>query len=90
MQVRDANKNPLVTRGTIFMYVQVGTTLVKTEFLICERLSVPYLLGASSTDRFVQWINIATQTVVMRDASKMDISRRPVRVLPPLQKPRDP
>ncbi len=86
MQVGDANKNPLVTRGTISMYVEVGTMFVKTELLICEHLSVPHLRAASFIDLFVQWINIAAQTVVMRDGSKRDIIRRPVRVLPPAAK----
>ncbi len=77
-QARDANKNPLVTRGTISMNLQVWTTLEKTKFLTCECLSVHYLLGASFIDLFLQWIRIASQTVVMHDGSKTDISRRPV------------
>ncbi len=82
IQVRDANKNPLVTQGTTSVYVKVGTMLIKTAFLICERLSVPYLRGASFIDRFVHWINIATLNLVIRDGSKTDIISRPVRVLP--------
>lgn len=48
-----ANKNPLKTIGTIILVVRLGQLVVKVEFIVCESLAVPVILGC---DRFFESI----------------------------------
>ena len=54
--IGDANNTPLRTVGTIKMPVRLGHFVAVAEFLVCEKLAVPLILGADYCDRFVEAI----------------------------------
>lgn len=50
-KVNDANSKPTATVDIRSLFFQSCTTVVKTEFLICCQLSVPFILGTTFIDR---------------------------------------
>eukprot|EP00171_Calliarthron_tuberculosum_P022096 IDg22096t1 len=42
--VQDANKKLLATLGIVALYIQAGEIMVRTDFLVCQNLSVPIII----------------------------------------------
>ena len=78
-RVTDANRNPINVIGTIDLVVRLGNILVKAEFLVCERLAAPAILGCDFCDRFVEAIYPRKRVVELEDGSTIPIVRRPLR-----------
>ena len=74
--IGDANNRPLRTLGTIRMPVRLGKFVAAAEFIVCERLAVPLILGADYCDRFVEAIYPRRKTVELADFSEVPIVRR--------------
>eukprot|EP00171_Calliarthron_tuberculosum_P023134 IDg23134t1 len=86
IDVRDANKRLIRIEGVISLSVQVGTMMVQEEFLVCDRLAAPYILGCTFLDRFVTAIFPKDKILLMNDGSSEPIVRRPLKMPPPAQK----
>ena len=74
--IGDANNRPLRTVGTIRMPVRLGRFVATAEFIVCEKLTVPLILGADYCDRFVEVIYPRKKTVELADFSEVRITRR--------------
>ena len=73
--IGDANNRPLRTVGTIRMPVRLGLFVATAEFVVCEKLAVPLILGADYCDRFVEAIYPRKKTVELADFSEVPIIR---------------
>ena len=62
-----ASNRRLRTVGTIRMPVRLGRFVVTAEFIVCEKLVVPLILGADYCDRFVEAIYPRKKTVELAD-----------------------
>ena len=80
--IGDANNNPLYTIGTLALVVRLGRRIVKVEFIVCERLAAPVILGCDFCDRFVEAIRPRKKLVEMDDGTEVPIVRRPLRRTP--------
>lgn len=76
LDIRDANNRPLRTIGLIKLPVRLGRFLALMEFIVCERLAVPLILGASYFDKFVEAIYLRKRKVELADHSEIPIVRR--------------
>eukprot|EP00171_Calliarthron_tuberculosum_P022177 IDg22177t1 len=85
--IRDANKRPIQVVGAISLCVQLGTQLVMDEFLVCERLAAPVILGCTHMDRHVRAIFPMEKRILLQDGSSETIVRRPLRRPPTLKRP---
>eukprot|EP00171_Calliarthron_tuberculosum_P003648 IDg3648t1 len=74
--VQDANKKPLTTMGILALYVQAGSTIIRTDFLVCKNLSVLLIIGSAFIDRNVGSIDIENQKVIFLDGSHTPVVRR--------------
>ena len=74
--IGDANNGPLRTVGTIRMPVRIGRFVATAEFIVCEKLAVPIILGADYFDRFLEEIYPQKKTVELADFSEVPIIRR--------------
>ena len=74
--IGDANNRPLRTVGTIRKPVRLGRFVATAEFIVCEKLAVPLILGADYCDRFVEAIYPGKKTVELADFSEVLIVRR--------------
>lgn len=59
--VYGASKNPFSTRGVIYIYSKIGNTVVKSDILVCQSLSVPFILKVAYIDKFVKLIHVEYQ-----------------------------
>ena len=55
-KVTDANRNPIRMIGKIELVIQLGNWISKTSFIVCEKLTVPVILGCDFCDKFVEAI----------------------------------
>ena len=74
--IGDANNRPLRTVGTIKMPMRLGRFVVTAEFIVCEKLALPLILGADYCDRFVEAIYPRKKTVELEDSSEVPIVRQ--------------
>ena len=74
--VVDANGKPLAIAGTITMYVRIGRCQVKAEFLVCNFLQVPFLIGTDYIRQHVRAILPMDGKIVMKDDSEVEILSR--------------
>ena len=79
LAVCDANRNPIRTIGRIDLVVRLGTRLVKLEFVVCQKLACPVVLGCDYMDRFVEAILPRKRLVELDDGTTVPITRRPMR-----------
>ena len=82
----DANNNPIRMKGLADLIVHLGSHLVKLEFIVCERLAAPLILGCDLMDRFVEAIYPRKKTVEMDDGTTIPITRKPLK-RPPVASP---
>ena len=78
LNIGDANNNPLSMLGVISLIVRLGTFLVKLDFIVCERLAAPVILGCDFCDRFVEAIKPRKKLVELEDGTTVPIVRRPL------------
>ena len=74
--IGDANNKPLSMLGIIDLLVRLGTYLVKVDFIVCDRLAAPVILGCEYCDRFVEAIRPRKKLVELEDGSTIPITRR--------------
>ena len=74
--IGDANNRPLHTVDTIRMPVRLGRFVGTAEFIVCEKLAVPLILGVDYCDRLVEGIYPRKKTVELADFSEVPIIRR--------------
>ena len=72
--VTSANNNPIRMKGLADSIVRLGSRLVKLDFIVCERLSAPLILGCDFMDRFAEAIYPRTKTVEMDEGSTIPIT----------------
>ena len=75
--IGDANNKPIAMKGYIAMLLRVGHFIVKTDFLVCERLAVPLILGRDFCDRFVKAIKRRKNRVELVNGCTVPIVRKP-------------
>eukprot|EP00171_Calliarthron_tuberculosum_P023515 IDg23515t1 len=73
--IRDANRRPIRVTGMIPLSVHVGTHLVQEDFLVCEKLAAPYILGTPFMDRNVRSIQPPERRIQLTDFSYEPIVR---------------
>ena len=84
--VADANNNPIRMMGLADLIVRLGSRLVKLEFIVCEHLAAPLILGCDFMDRFVEAIYPRKKTVERDDGITIPITRKPLK-RPPVASP---
>lgn len=77
--IRDANKRPIKSLGTIKLVVQLGNHVVMLPFIVCTTLAAPVVLGCDYCDRFVEAIRPKNREVELDDGSTVPIVRRPLK-----------
>ena len=75
--IRDANKGKVRTVGTVTLRCQLGSYETRVNFVVCERLSVPVILGCDFCDRYVEAIMPRQKMVELDDGSTVPIIRVP-------------
>ena len=80
--VADANSNPIRMTGLVDFVVRLGIHISKTEFIVCERLAAPVIVGCDFCDRFVEAIYFRKKTIELDDGSTVPIERRPLKRSP--------
>ena len=73
-------------KGLADFVVRLGSRLVKLEFIVCELLAAPLILGCDFMDRFVEAIYPRKKTVEMDDGTTIPITRKPLK-RPPVASP---
>lgn len=63
--ITDANKKPLKTVGYLPLSVRLGNFVVQLEFVVCNSLAPPLILGCDFCDRIVQRIRLRARLVEM-------------------------
>ena len=76
--IRDANKARVRTAGTVTLKCQFGSYFVRVNFVVCERLSVPVILGCDFCDRYVEAIMPRRKVVELDDGTTVPIVRAPM------------
>ena len=74
--IADANNRPLSMSGRVDLFVQLGYTRVRAEFLVCERLAAPMIIGADFCDQHVEAILPRRRTVELTDGTTIPIVRK--------------
>ena len=74
--IADANNRPLTMSGRVDLVVQLGYTRVRAEFLVCERLAAPMIIGADFCDQHVEAILPRRRTVELTDGTTIPMVRR--------------
>ena len=85
--ITDANRRSIRTIGIISLVIQVGRYVVKDEFIVCERLAAPVILGCDLCDKYVEAIYPRKRVIELADGTTVPIVRRPTKRLadaPPL------
>lgn len=72
----DANGKPLSMLGAATLPVRLGNRLVKVEFIVCNKLAAPAILGCDFCDRFVEAILPRRKLVELDDGTTVPITRR--------------
>ena len=80
----DANDRPLRMIGTIRLVVRLGRLVSLADFIICQQLAAPMILGADYCDRFVEAIRPRKKLIELDDGSTVPIVRRPLKRHPKL------
>lgn len=58
--------------------VRLGNYTVKIDFIVCESLATPVILGCDFRDRFVESIHPRSRKVTFDDGTEVPIFRRPL------------
>jgi len=77
--IRDANKGRVRSIGVITLRVQLGSHQARVDFVVCERLSVPVILGCDFCDKHVEAIRPRSKTVELEDGTTIPIIRAPTK-----------
>ena len=80
--VADANNNPIRMTGLVDVVVRLGSRIAKAEFILCERLAAPVIVGCDFCDLFVEAIYSRKETIELDDGSTLPIVRRPLKRSP--------
>lgn len=51
--IRDADETTIRTEGTLQLLVRLGVLVVLVEFIVCEGLPCPFVLGCDCCARFI-------------------------------------
>lgn len=76
--IRDAGRRPIRVVGTIRFRTHIGTLLFQVDFLVCDRLAAPYILGTPFLDRTVLSIQPPEGRVQLTYFSYEPIVRHPL------------
>ena len=71
--IRDANKGRVRSLGVVTLRVQLGLYQSRVDFVVCERLSVPIILGCDFCDRHIEAIRPRSKEVELEDETKVPI-----------------
>lgn len=74
--VNDANRKPLDTLGKISLFARAVPAAVKTELVVCQKLSIPFILFKISIDKNLLNIEIVHQRMVILKGCSAPIIRR--------------
>ena len=77
--ISDADNNPIRMIGLVDLVTRLGNRIVKVEFIVCERLAAPVILGCDFCDRFVEAIFPRKRLIEMDDGTTVPITRRSLR-----------
>ncbi|PXF44214.1 hypothetical protein BWQ96_05995 [Gracilariopsis chorda] len=71
--IRDANKRPIKSLGTIKLVVQHGNHVFRLSFIVCTTLASPVVLGCDYFDRFVETIRPKNREVELDEGFTVPI-----------------
>ena len=77
--IRDANKGRVRSLGVVSLRVQVGLYQSRVDFVVCERLSVPVILGCDYCDRHIEAIRPRSKEIELDDGTTVPIVRAPTK-----------
>ena len=80
--VADANNNSITMTGLVDLLVRLGSRIAKAEFIVCEQLAAPVIIGCDFCDRFAEAIYPRKKTIELGDGSTVPIVRRPLKRSP--------
>lgn len=75
----DANNKPLRTSGTIPFVVRLGSHVIKLEFIVCDSLAAPGILGFDFCDCVVVAVRQRARSVKLADGFTVLIVRKTLR-----------
>lgn len=78
IEICDANGRPLKICGWATLNIRLGHYHARVEFVVCERLAAPFVLGTDFCDRFVEAIRQRTRQVELNDGMLISIVRKPL------------
>ena len=81
-EIRDANNRIINTSGILRLVVRINGSTSVVEFVVCDRLAAPVILGAAFCDKFVEAIYPRRKEVELVDGTVTAIVRRPLKRLP--------
>ena len=85
--VSDANSNPIQVKGIMRLLIRLKTRAYWIEFIMCDSLAAPVILGCNFCDKHVEAILPRQRLVELEDGTTIPIVRKPlgrVRKAPPL------
>jgi len=66
-RIRDANKNRLVTKYAIHLYLDTGGVRLFDRFLVADNLSVPCILGIEFIEQNIEGILPRLRKIVLHE-----------------------
>ena len=85
--IADANSNPIQVKGIMRLLVRLKTRAYWVEFIVCDSLAAPVMLGCDFSDEHVEAILPRQRLVELADGTTIPIVRKPlarIRRAPPL------
>lgn len=76
INIGERQKRPLRTIRNIQMPVRLGRFVALVDFVVCDKLAVPFMLGADFCDRFVEAMYRRKKMVELKDHSQVSIVRK--------------
>ena len=86
-EICDANGRGLRIAGSVTLFVQVGSYHTHIAFYVCEKLTVPAILGCDFCDAHVEAIRPRSRSVELADGTIIPIIRKPGGKTTPVQLP---
>lgn len=75
VRIRVANGSRLRIRRILPMWVRLSNQIVKEDFLVCDALPVPAILGTSFIDKNIEDVQVQRQRLLLIDGSVKPIIR---------------
>lgn len=75
--IRDATRNPIKTAGRLELLVRLGLLVVRVEYIFCEVVVAPSVLGCAYCPRFIAETRRREREMELEDGSTVPTVRTP-------------